>query len=233
MKNFKQYLEEASNARRIRRIGNRVAKGGLLQHGQAEAILRQASADPNLGGNNAAERMLRNMAQRDPPPFAPPPIATKNAMGNMMRRMGGLVNIYRGMPAGERGPGAQSLEASLGGKAEMDKISRPGGPTDAQRRAVKALKKQNRALRAQAVVKPDMGGNRPIQEDSGERAGSPEDGNTGYGLPSNKRRFFPAKNKRPTGPGTEYHMETLRLAYEAKKAAEAAAEAAKAAEDTR
>ena len=53
-----------------------------------------------------------------------------------------------------------------------------------------------------------------------ERGGSPEDGNTGYGLPRKNSRFYPAKNKRPTGPGTEYHMETLLKRYEAKKAAE-------------
>ena len=52
-----------------------------------------------------------------------------------------------------------------------------------------------------------------------ERGGSPEDGNTGYGLPRKNSRFYPAKNKRPTGPGTEYHMETLLKRYEAKKAA--------------
>ena len=64
-----------------------------------------------------------------------------------------------------------------------------------------------------------------------ERGGGPEDGNTGYGLPRKNSRFYPAKNKRRTGPGTEYHMETLRQKYEAKKAAEAAAaaEAAKSA----
>ncbi len=56
-----------------------------------------------------------------------------------------------------------------------------------------------------------------------ERGGSPEDGNTGYGLPRKNSRFYPAKNKRPTGPGTEYHMETLLQAYKAKKAAEAKA----------
>jgi hypothetical protein len=68
-------------------------------------------------------------------------------------------------------------------------------------------------------------------DESPERAGSPEDAYTGYGLPRKNSRFYPAKNKRPTGPGTEYHMETLRQKYEAKKAAEAAAaaEAAKAA----
>ena len=73
--------------------------------------------------------------------------------------------------------------------------------------------------------------NRAMYEDSGERGGSPEDGNTGYGLPRKNSRFYPAKNPRPTGPGTEYHMETLRQKYEAKKAAEAAAaaEAAKSA----
>ena len=64
--------------------------------------------------------------------------------------------------------------------------------------------------------------NRAMYEDSGERGGSPEDGNTGYGLPRKNSRFYPAKNPRPTGPGTEYHMETLRQKYEAKKAAEAA-----------
>ena len=53
-----------------------------------------------------------------------------------------------------------------------------------------------------------------------ERGGSPEDGNTGYGLPRKNSRFYPAKNPRPTGPGTEYHMETLLKRYEAKKAAE-------------
>ena len=68
--------------------------------------------------------------------------------------------------------------------------------------------------------------NRAMYEDSGERGGSPEDGNTGYGLPPKNSRFYPAKNKRRTGPGTEYHMETLRQKYEAKKAAEAAAAAA-------
>jgi len=62
-----------------------------------------------------------------------------------------------------------------------------------------------------------------------ERAGSPEDGYTGYGLPRKNSRFYPAKNKRPTGPGTEYHMETLLQAYKARKAAEAAAAAAEAA----
>lgn len=79
------------------------------------------------------------------------------------------------------------------------------------------------------LPKPDKGGNHPMYEDSGERAGGPEDGNTGYGLPRKNSRFYPAKNPRPTGPGTEYHMETLLQAYKAKKAAEAAAEAAKAA----
>ncbi len=59
-------------------------------------------------------------------------------------------------------------------------------------------------------------------DESPERAGSPEDGYTGYGLPRKNSRFYPAKNKRPTGPGTEYHMETLLQAYKAKKAAEAA-----------
>ena len=68
-----------------------------------------------------------------------------------------------------------------------------------------------------------------IGEDSGERGGSPEDGNTGYGLPRKNSRFYPATNPRPTGPGTEYHMETLRQKYEARKAAEAAAAAAEAA----
>ena len=78
---------------------------------------------------------------------------------------------------------------------------------------------------------PKQHPNHPMYEDSGERGGSPEDGNTGYGLPRKNSRFYPAKKKRPTGPGTEYHMETLRQKYEAKKAAEAAAaaEAAKAA----
>jgi len=77
--------------------------------------------------------------------------------------------------------------------------------------------------------KPDKGGNHPMYEDSGERAGGPEDGNTGYGLPRKNSRFYPAKNPRPTGPGTEWHMETLRQKYEARKAAEAAAAAAEAA----
>ena len=289
MKNFKQYLEEASNARRIRRLGNRVEKGGSLQPGQAEAILRQASADPNLGGNNAEARMLGNMNRRDHN-YAPPRIATKDALGNVMRRAGGLIKIYRGMSDAERGPGAAALVARHGGVDEMAKLVRPGGPTDAQRRAVKALKKQNQALRKKVNEmkmdpnprpidwktvngpgprptsppitgwppidpkytpkpgqrpsktrggnpnKPDKGGNHPEQhpnhpmyEDSGERGGSPEDGNTGYGLPRKNSRFYPAKNPRPTGPGTEYHMETLRQKYEAKKAAEAAAAAAEAA----
>ena len=66
--------------------------------------------------------------------------------------------------------------------------------------------------------KPDKGGNHPMHEDSGERAGGPEDGNTGYGLP--RRRS-----------GNEHHMETLlKRRYEAKKDAEAAAKAAAAAE---
>ena len=153
-----QYLEEASNARRIRRLGNRVEKGGSLQPGQAEAILRQASADPNLGGNNAEERMEQNMMSRSNwvnlPNLGPntDPITTKNAMANMMRRAGGLVKIYRGMPDAERGPGAEALVARHGGVDEMDKLSRPGGPTDAQRRTVKILKKQNQALRAGRLI---------------------------------------------------------------------------------
>ena len=146
-----QYLEEASNARRIRRLGNRVEKGGSLQPGQAEAILRQASADPNLGGNNAEARMAGNMHRRYHN-YAPPRIATKDAMGNMMRRAGGLIKIYRGMSDAERGPGAEALVARHGGVDEMDKLSRPGGPTDAQRRTVKILKKQNQALRAGRLI---------------------------------------------------------------------------------
>jgi len=77
--------------------------------------------------------------------------------------------------------------------------------------------------------KPDKGGNHPMYEDSGERAGGPEDGNTGYGLPRKNSRLYPAKNPRPTGPGTEYHMETILKKIEARKAAEAAAAAAEAA----
>ena len=68
-----------------------------------------------------------------------------------------------------------------------------------------------------------------MYEDSGERGGSPEDGNTGYGLPRKNSRFYPAKNPRPTGPGTEYHMETILKKIEARKAAEAAAAEAAAA----
>ena len=73
------------------------------------------------------------------------------------------------------------------------------------------------------------GNHNRMYEDSGERGGSPEDGNTGYGLPRKNSRFYPANNPRPTGPGTEYHMETILKKIEARKAAEAAAAAAEAA----
>jgi len=149
-----QYLDEASNARRIRRLGNRVEKGGSLQPGQAEAILRQASTDPNLGGNNSEERTIGNM-NRQYHNYAPPRIATKDAMGNMMRRSGGLVKIYRGMPDAERGAGAESLLKRFGMDG-MNQMVRPGGPSEAQRRAVKTLKKQNQALRIGKIVKEDI-----------------------------------------------------------------------------
>jgi len=84
-------------------------------------------------------------------------------------------------------------------------------------------------LRYKKRASDDAATSRKLSEDSGERAGGPEDGNTGYGLPRKNSRFYPAKNPRPTGPGTEYHMETILKKIEARKAAEAAAAAAEAA----
>ena len=219
MKNFKQYLEEASQ----RGARNQGLRSTVDQEGNhTPGLIRKvigALGGQRISSANAEESKQSRKIVADR--------ARQNRVGIQMhdvhRILGKEVNEMM------MDPNRRPIDLSrYGGRPKSPPIT--GRPPIDPKYTPKPGQRPSKT-RGGNPNKPDKGGNHPMYEDSGERAGSPEDGNTGYGLPRKNSRFYPAKNKRPTGPGTEYHMETLRQKYEAKKAAEAAAaaEAAKAA----
>ena len=223
MKNFKQYLEEA-----IRSEVNtdpHILSGlmGISQERYTPGIARRvitalggspisaANAKKVAAANKAGEDKTKaDRAQADADVLRYKKRAAIQEIGEMMKDP-------NPRPIDSSRYGGRPTSPPITGRPPIDPkfIPKPG--------------QRPSKIRGGNPNKPDKGGNHPMYEDSGERAGSPEDGNTGYGLPRKNSRFYPAKNPRPTGPGTEYHMETLRQKYEAKKAAEAAAAAAEAA----
>ena len=193
MKNFKQYLEEASQ----RGARNQGLRSTVDQEGNhTPGLIRKvigALGGQRISSANAEESKQSRKMKMDPNPR---PIDSSQ---------------YGGRPT----------SPPITGRPPIDpKLLKPSFGVKGKGRTLPKPDKLNH---------PKQHPNHPMYEDSGERGGSPEDGNTGYGLPRKNSRFYPAKNKRPTGPGTEYHMETLRQKYEARKAAEAAAAAAEAA----
>ena len=224
MKNFKQYLEEASQ----RGARNQGLRSTVDQEGNhTPGLIRKvigALGGQRISSANAEESKQSRKIVADR--------ARQNRVGIQMhdvhRILGKEVNVDD-MNEMMKDPNPRPIDSSrYGGRPKSPPIT--GWPPIDPKYIPKPGQRPSKT-RGGNPNKPDKGGNHPMYEDSGERGGSPEDGNTGYGLPRKNSRFYPATNPRPTGPGTEYHMETLRQKYEAKKAAEAAAaaEAAKAA----
>ena len=244
MKNFKQYLEEASQ----RGARNQGLRSTVDQEGNhTPGLIRKvigALGGQRISSANAEESKQSRKIVADR--------ARQNRVGIQMhdvhRILGKKVDVDD-MNEMMKDPNRRPIDWEGSGQPGPRPTSPPitGRPPIEERRKGRSLPKPNKEGNhggrylpkpnmannhgGRSLPKPNKEGNHPMQEDSGERGGSPEDGNTGYGLPRKNSRFYPATNPRPTGPGTEYHMETLRQKYEAKKAAEAAAaaEAAKAA----
>lgn len=206
MKNFKQYLEEASQ----RGARNQGLRSTVDQEGNhTPGLIRKvigALGGQRISSANAEESKQSRKIVADR--------ARQNRVGIQMhdvhRILGKEVNEMM------MDPNRRPIDLSrYGGRPTSPPMT--GHPPIDPKYTPKPGQRPSKT-RGGNPNKPDKGGNHPMHEDSGERAGGPEDGNTGYGLP--RRRS-----------GNEHHMETLlKRRYEAKKDAEAAAKAAAAAE---